>query len=150
MSIRFSKGAVAVLVAALAVGAGWFLAGESLAADAPPLAVGTYDPQQIAQDTGLPQKMMQEMQGLQQRMTQARENGDQQAMAQVQAEAQQVQRDMVTEFEGDIEDVMASVAEEAGVQLIAVQITYTGPGVETRDVTQQIVEKMKAEDETGQ
>lgn len=89
--------------------------------------------------------MMQQMQGLQQRMAQAQQTGDQQAMQQIQAEAQQIQQDLQGQFVSAIEDTMATVAEETGVQVIAVQVDYTAPGVTTQDVTQSIIDHMDIE-----
>lgn len=106
------------------------------------IVVGTYEPQQIAQQTGLQQKIQGEMQGLQQRMQSAQQQGDRQAMQQIQQEAQQIQQRMITEFEDDMDAAMPDVAKETGADIIAAQVSYTADGIETKDVTNEIVAKM--------
>jgi len=106
------------------------------------IVAGSYNPQSIAQQIGLEQQLMAEMGGLQQRMMEAQQNGDQDAMQQIQIEAQQIQEDIVGKFETDMEAAMPEVAAEAGVQMIAIEISWTAPGVETKDITQDIVDAL--------
>lgn len=109
------------------------------------LVVGTYDTNQVAQASGLQEQMMQQMQGLRERAQQAQQSQDQAAMQQIQAEAQQMQQDMAEKFRQRIEAVMPQVAEASGAQVIAAAVTYTAPGIETKDVTQAVIDAMKAE-----
>ncbi|MDX1632147.1 MAG: hypothetical protein R3234_09810 [Thermoanaerobaculia bacterium] len=109
------------------------------------LVVGTYEPAQVAQSVGFQQKMMQKMQGLQARMQKAQEEGDQEAMQQIQTEAQQAQQDATNELLADIEAVMPEVAETTGVQVVAVNVTYTATAVTTKDITQDIVNAMSGQ-----
>lgn len=108
------------------------------------IAVGVYQPQQIAQATGLQQQMMQQMQGLQQRAQVAQQEGDQAAMQQIQMEAQQIQEAATSDFIERLQAVLPGVAEAAGVQIIASDIGYAAPGVVTRDVTQAVIDAMSA------
>lgn len=147
MSVRPMRSVFAAAVV-LVLATGAFLAGSALLAqtgDAAEIVVGTYQPQQVAQAVGLQQQMMQEMQGLQQRMQTAQEAGDQAAMQQIQAEAQQIQQNAADEFLADVEGVMAQVAEETGATIIATDVTYTAPGVATKDVTGDVIAALGAE-----
>lgn len=148
MSVRHMKPLLATGAAVLVLAAGPFLSGTALHAqedEGAGIVVGTYDPQQVAQAVGLQQQMMQDMQGLQSRMQQAQQEGDQAAMQQIQAEAQQIQQDAADRFLADVEAVMADVAQEAGATVIATEVSYTAPGVATQDVTQEVIEALGAE-----
>lgn len=140
MSLRSTP---SVLIAALLVlTAGLSLTAADLHAqdaESAEVVVGTYQVQQVAQAVGLQQKMMQQMQGLQQRMETAQQAGDQAAMQQIQTEAQQIQQDVAAEFQTDVEAVMPQIAEETGATIIATDVTYTAPGVSTEDVTQAVI-----------
>lgn len=113
------------------------------AAPAEGMAVGTYQPQQIAEQIGLQDEMQRTIQGLQERLNAAQQQGDQAAMQQIQVEAQQVQQDIVSKFERDLNAAMPAVAEETGVQIIAVDVAYTAPDIRTQDVTGPLVEKLR-------
>lgn len=106
------------------------------------IIVGTYEPQRVAEQYGINEKLMEGMTGLQQRMQAAQQTGDQQEMQQIQAEAQQVQNDVIGEFEKEVEAVLPSVAEETGADIIAVQVAYVAEGIETKDVTNEVIAEM--------
>lgn len=146
MSVRSMKTAFTVAVVALVVAAGSSVTGFDLSAQSgAEIVVGTYDPQAVAQAVGLQQQMMQDMQGLQQRMQQAQQEGDQQAMQEIQAEAQQIQQDAADQFLADVEGVMEEVAQQAGAVIIATDVTYTAEGVSTEDVTQDVIAALGGE-----
>lgn len=146
MSVRSTKTLFTTAVVALVVAAGASVAGFDLSAqEEGQIAIGTYQPQAVAQAVGLQQQIMQDMEGLQQRMQQAQQEGDQQAMQEIQAEAQQIQQDAADDFLADIEAVMAQVAEETGVSVIATDVTYTAPGVTTQDVTEDVIAALGVE-----
>lgn len=145
---RLATIVIALSVLALATAA--LPAGLQAQEEAAGLVIGTYQPSQVAQSVGFQQRMMQKMQGLQARMQQAQEEGDQEAMQQIQSEAQQAQQDATNELLADIEAVMPQVAGETGVQVVAVNVTYTADGVTTKDITQDIVNAMSAEEESAQ
>lgn len=147
MSVRSMKTVFTVAIVAVVVAAGASVAGFDLSAqgESAELVVGTYDPQAVAQAAGLQQQMMQDMQGLQQRMQQAQQEGDQQAMQEIQAEAQQIQQDAADQFLADVEGVMSQVAEETGAVVIATDVTYTADGVSTQDVTQDVIAALGVE-----
>lgn len=103
------------------------------------VVVGTYEPQQVADQSGLNEKLMQDMSGLQERMLTAQQEGNQQEMQQVQAEAQQIQQAAVADFEAQVEAALPKVAEDTGSDIIAVQVAYVAEGIETKDVTNEII-----------
>jgi Skp family chaperone for outer membrane proteins len=109
------------------------------------VVIGTYDTNQVAQATGLQEEMMQKMQGLRERAQEAQQAQDQAAMQQVQADAQRMQQEMTDAFRKRVEAVMPQVAETTGTQVIAAAVAYTAPGIETKDVTQAVIDAMKAE-----
>jgi len=110
---------------------------------APAMVLGTFEPAQVAQESGMQAKMQAMMQekmgGLRERAQAAQQSGDQAAMQQIQAEAQQIQMDAVKEFQDALDATLPKVAEEAGVQIIAVEYAFTAPGIETKDLTAEIV-----------
>lgn len=110
------------------------------------IVVGVYQPQQVAEATGLQQRMMEQMQGLQQRAQQAQQEGDQAAMQQIQMEAQQMQEDASNEFVERLGGVMQQVAESIGADLITTDVSWSAPGVTTQDVTQAVIDAMSAGD----
>lgn len=151
MTRRFSETTIVASAIALALAA--LLLAPSLSAqeegDAQ-IVIGIYQPQQIAQATGLQQQMMEQMQGLQQRAQQAQQEGDQAAMQQIQMEAQQIQQDATNEFIERLRAVLPGVAEAAGAQIIASDIGYAAPGVVTEDVTQAVIDAMNAAESAGE
>lgn len=112
--------------------------------EAASIVVGIYNPQQVAQATGLQDEVMQQMQGLQQRAQQAQQAGDQEAMQQIQMEAQQLQQNAAAEFAANLETVMPGVAAQVGAQVIATEVAYAAPGVTTQDVTEAVVAALTA------
>jgi len=110
--------------------------------DAPSLTLGTYDPGQVAQQTGMQQKLEAQFQGLQQRMMEAQQEGDQEAMQRIQGEAQTIQQGVIAEFEASVDAALPTVAEGAGIQVVAVEIAYAAPGIETKDITNDLISEM--------
>jgi hypothetical protein len=137
-SFLFSGIFAAALVAFVAVHGGV----SAQEADGSGISVGTYNPQQIAQQSGIQQKMMQGMQGLQQRAQQAQQTGNQQEMQQIQMEAQKIQQQIIGEFQTGMNNAIATVAEKEGLDLVVIQVAYAAPGIQSRDITQAILEEM--------
>lgn len=110
------------------------------------IVVGTYAPGDVAQHTGLQQRMQEGIEDLQQRMQLAQQAGNQQEMREIQAEAQQLQQDIVADFESSVDAAMADVAKAADVDIIAIEVSYAAPGIETKDVTQEIIGQLNGGD----
>lgn len=115
------------------------------AEDAPAIKVGTFEPALIAQQAGLQAKMQEKMSGLQERAQAAQQSGDQAAMQQLQSEFQQIQKEIVDEFKSSIDKALPKVAEETGVVLIAIEVSYAAPGIESVDVTKEVAAAMGIE-----
>lgn len=109
------------------------------------MIVGTFEPGTVAQQTGLQEKMREQMAGLQQRMQAAQQEGDQAAMQKIQGEAQQIQKTAVESFQSSIDEALPTVAKAAGVQIIAVEVSYMAPGVESKDLTNAVIAEMGGE-----
>lgn len=108
------------------------------------ILVATYVPQQVAEAVGLQQKVMQGMAGLQQRAQQAQQEGDQQTLQQIQAEAQKIERDVTIEFLAEVDAVLPKVAEAAGASIVAIGVSYAVSGVATQDVTPAVIQALQS------
>ena len=106
------------------------------------LVIGTFDPQQVAEQTGIQQRMMKAMEGLQQRAETAQQTGDQQAMMAIQQEAMQIQEQIAGDFEKEMTDAMPKVAAKAGVHAIVMEVSYSSDEVEVKDVTAQLLAEL--------
>ncbi|MEX2670705.1 MAG: OmpH family outer membrane protein [Phycisphaeraceae bacterium] len=132
---RISFAAVALMaLAALAIG----FDRASAQAEGEELRVGTYQPQQAFQMYHRTAAFQQEMQELQ---AQAQETEPEQ-LAQLQQQAEQMQQEVIQQFERDVKNAVPEIAEQANVDLVAVEVVYTAPGVEQEDVTESVVEKI--------
>ncbi|MEX2673073.1 MAG: OmpH family outer membrane protein [Phycisphaeraceae bacterium] len=131
---RISFVAIAmVALAALAIG--FDRAG---AADAEQVRVGTYQPQQAFQLYHRTAEFQQAMQELQ---MQAQELEPEQ-LGQLQQEAEQMQQELIQKFQQDVEAAVPEIAENANVDIVAVEVVYSAPGVEVEDLTDQVVEQI--------
>jgi hypothetical protein len=91
------------------------------------VSVGTYNPQQIF-------SMYEGTQELQAAIIHAQEQGDMDKQ-QLQQLYQQKQQELVQQFQKDLSIAIPQAAEDANVQLIAVQVSYSAPEVEIKDLT---------------
>lgn len=142
MPTRLVKTVVAATALAIALLAPGLSAQEE--AMGAQIVVGIYQPQKVAEALGLQQQMMQQMQGLQQRAQKAQQEGDQAAMQQIQMEAQQIQQDASQKFVEGLRAVMPGVAETTGAHVIATDVSWAAPEVSTQDITQAVIDAMKA------
>ena len=143
MKMRKSRTWVPMLLTAALVGGGVMLSGASAQEKAAPLRVGTYQPQEVFSNSGPGKALMEQMEQMQSQMQQAQESGDQQKLMQIQMQAQQQQQDAVQAFQQAVQQAVPSVAEDQGVQVVAVEVTYTAPGVETQDLTPKLIEQVQ-------
>ena len=145
MHTQISMRAIVFGGVAIAAGIGVLAAQPLVSAQAEEdggVVVGTYSPDLLTREAGLEERMNAEMSPLQERMMQAQQQGDQQAMQQIQAEAQRIQEDIIGEFERQVDSVLPEVADDTGVQLIAAEVAWTAPEVQTTDVTHDIAQLM--------
>ncbi|MEX0655625.1 MAG: OmpH family outer membrane protein [Phycisphaeraceae bacterium] len=106
------------------------------------LRVGTYDPEQVFGAYHGREAFMQQFQELQTEAQAAQQEGNQEQLMQIQQQLQQAQQEVIETFQGDVEEVMPDVAEDAGVQIVAVEVVYTAEGINSEDVTNQVIEKL--------
>lgn len=132
----------AAFVAAIAL-CGALVAQDTIQAEeGAAITVGTYEPQEAAQKTGLNNQITQAMSGLQERMMAAQQQGNQQEMQKIQAEAQQIQQDVVEDFQSRMKAAMPAVAKATGTDIIAIRVSYAAEGIETKDVTDELIKEM--------
>ncbi|MGC9455400.1 MAG: hypothetical protein ACP5HU_11130 [Phycisphaerae bacterium] len=116
--------------------------------DADKLVVGTYDPAQAFQASPGQKELEEKARDAQAEANQAQQEGDQQKLTQISQQFRMDQQRIIQQFQSDVEEVMPDVAESEGVKVVAVEVTYTAEDVETRDVTEALVEALgeKAEE----
>lgn len=138
--------AVAVVALAVASSQGWAQAGAGEAE----IKVGTYNPEQVFNAYPERERMMQQMQELQGQMQQAQQEQDQQRMMELQQQAQQQQTQAIEQFQADVEAALPNVADEAELDLVAVEVTWVRDGVESQDITTEVIEELGGEAEAAQ
>jgi septum formation topological specificity factor MinE len=103
-----------------------------------PLQIGTYQPQQVFRTYHGREAFMNQLQRWQEQMQSAQEAGDRQQIVDVRRQMEQRQQEVVQQFREDISQVMPEVAEQAGVDLVVVQVDFKQPAMRTQDVTDQV------------
>src|SRR5690606_38017940 len=101
------------------------------------LQVGTYDPQEAFMVYHRTAAFQQEVQQLQ-----AAATAEPQRAAEIQQQAQAMQNDLIQRFQQDVTETLPDIASEKGVSLVAVQVVYSDPSVEVRDLTSELVGKL--------
>ena len=118
---------------------------ESAASGNASITVGTYKPRQAFQAYPGRSESMKKLQDMQSQAQQAQQNGDQQKLQQLSQSMQQEQQRIVQKFREDVDKVMPKVAKESGVDLVAMEVVYQGDGVQTKDLTKQVVSQLGGE-----
>lgn len=129
------------LIGALALGVGFFNSStHAVQNDAgDQMVIGTYDPQSAFEQYPARDDMMQQIQQGQQKMQEAQQQGDQQALIQLQQELEKLQQDTIASFYDDVKEALPQIAENQGIKVIAMEVVYTSDDVKSSDVTEQIV-----------
>lgn len=104
--------------------------------------VGTYEPEQVFGAYHGREAFMQQFQELQIEAQTAQQEGDQEQMMAIQQRLQEAQQEVIETFQNEVEQAMPDVAEKAGVQIVAVEVVYRAPNVETQNVTAEVIEKI--------
>jgi hypothetical protein len=143
------KHAILALLAVAVAGGLLVSAGVNAQTDAPStqpadkLVVGTYDPMQAFQAYPGRTELEQKARTAQSDARQAQQEGDQQKMMQISRQFQADRQRIIEQFQSDVDGAMPAVAKQQGVQVVVVQVVYTAPNVETRDVTQAVVKQIE-------
>lgn len=109
------------------------------------LKVGTFDQQAVFQNFPASQELMTLYQDVQQQMDEARRAGDQQKIMQLQQAMETKRQEVVGDFQTAVDDALPAVADNAGVQVIALQVVYTSDDVEQTDLTQNLATAISEE-----
>ena len=104
------------------------------------IVVGTYAPQTAFEHHPAQARLMEVTQTLQTELHQAQQEGDAARVQQIQQQYEQEHTRAVEHFQRDVNQAVPAAAETAGVNVVALDIVYATPDVQTRDITQQLVE----------
>lgn len=155
MKSRFPRlpGAAVVVTALLALAV--IDAGPRSWAQAEPGAdatfrVGTYDPQQVFNAYPGRERMMNQITELQGEMQQAQQEEDEQRLIELQQQMQQQRDEAIEQFQVDVERTLPTVADEAELHLVAIDVVYTRDGVEREDITHAVIEELGGDPEPTQ
>lgn len=107
--------------------------------------VGVYDLEEAFQAHPAQAELTKALGMTQTRMQAAEQAGDQQKVQQIQQQYEQTRGQIIGKFEEDVADAMPAAAEAAGVKVAVSQVTYTAAGVETRDITSQLIKSFNKE-----
>lgn len=133
--------AIAVAIAALGLTAissqGWAQQGGEAEAQ---VRVGTYNPEQVFNAYPERERLMSQLTELQGQMQRAQQEQDQQQMMQLQQQMQQRQQEAIEQFENDVAATLPDVADEAQLDLVAIEVVWNREGVQSQDVTDEIIE----------
>jgi hypothetical protein len=139
-------------------------ASPAIAGDPEPTArgairVGTFDTRAVALAYGRSDGFMEWVRTLKERAEQARTEGDDQLLAQLEAEGQAKQEELHRQVFGGapIDEILASIeasrpeiAREAQVDLIVRGVLYSGPDVEVVDVSREMTMPFEPDEKTLQ
>ncbi|MFW6170019.1 MAG: hypothetical protein ACODAD_05975, partial [Planctomycetota bacterium] len=106
------------------------------------LQVGTYEAEAAFQAHPAQKGMQTALQQAQTQMQQAQQQGNQEMMQQIQQQFEQAREQAIQQFEQDVSRVLPNVAEDAGVQVVAVEVAYADDDVKTVDITRGLTEAL--------
>lgn len=106
------------------------------------LQVGTYDPQSVLEQHPAHEELWQAAQSTQSEMQKAQEQDDYEQVQQLQKQYQEKRNQILDDFEADIDEAIPEVAEDAGVQVVALEVVYTDDNIQTKDITSELVDEL--------
>lgn len=106
------------------------------------IAVGVYEPERVFEAYPQREAGIAELQQLAERAVEAQEAGDQEGFFEVQQQMEQTRHQIVAGFEQAVQAAATAVAEQDELDLVAMELVYQGPMVRTRDITDQLVERI--------
>lgn len=109
------------------------------------IAVGTYQQEAAFQNYHRTEELMAFAQELEAEAMEAQQAGDQQKLMDLQAQMQQRQNATIESFFNDIERILPDLARQQNVQVVAVEIQYLAPDIESKDITDLLVEQLNAD-----
>jgi len=146
----FTTAKIVLLLGAIALTLGIFLpAGQLDASEARgTIAVGAFDQEKAFESYPGREELVKVYTAAQQSMQEAQQKGNQETLEQIQLELQRKQQQIVGQFHDDIGKALPGVAEQLGLKVIALNIVYAAEGIETRDVTLDVIEAIGGEPQT--
>ncbi len=109
------------------------------------MQVGVYDQQALFQEYPGSQELMQFYQGIQDQMQQAQQDGDQQKLRELQQVTEEKRQEVIQNFEKAVDNALPTVADEAGIKVVALQVVYTADDVKTTNLTRPLAAAIGAE-----
>ncbi|MDT8322850.1 MAG: hypothetical protein RRA94_01975 [Bacteroidota bacterium] len=106
--------------------------------------VGTYDVEAVFQQHPANEELNKASQSAQAQMQAAQQEGNQQKMQQLQQEFEQSRGKVVESFYQDVNAAMPVAAKAADVKLVVAEVSYAADGVETKDITSQLIAALDA------
>lgn len=149
---RFGKATMFLCsaLAALAMVGGGFAVAQESGSGGDKVTVGTFDMRAVFQAYEGSQAFMQQAQQIQQQAQAAQQAGDQQKLRQLQQQFQQAQQQAGAQLQKAVDDVLPKVAESNGCDLVVADVRYTAANVETKSLTDAIIEKINSSEGGGE
>ncbi len=101
------------------------------------ITVGTYDQEAIFMQHPANQELQDFYQQVQQQMQEAGQQDPQQAQ-QIRQQIETKRQEVIRDFQSSINEALPGVAEDAGVQVVALQVVYSADNIETTDLTEEL------------
>ncbi|MFP4143994.1 MAG: hypothetical protein ACLFV3_02520 [Phycisphaeraceae bacterium] len=127
-------------------------AGQQETASGPPadearVVVGTYQPQAVFQAHPAQEELLESLRSTQEEMQKAQDQGDMETVRQIQQEYDNERQKIVEEFQTDVEQTLPELAEDADIDIVALEVTYRADDVRTEDITSDLVSALSDEEE---
>lgn len=106
------------------------------------VVVGTYQPRDAFSAYHLRDAFIDKVRQLQQEMQKAQQNNDSKKMLAIQNQVQDAQSELIRQFTADLDRVMPTVAKQAKVDLVVVDVAFKSPKIKTKDVTALVIEQL--------
>lgn len=103
------------------------------------ITVGTYDQEAVFQQHPANEELQAFYQEVQQQMQQAGQENPQQ-MQQIRQQVETKRQEAIQDFQTSVSEALPKVADEAGVQIVALQVMYSADGIQTADLTEELTE----------
>lgn len=105
-----------------------------------PIHVGVYDAQQVFEAYPGRDEGIERLGALAEQAAEAQQAEDEEAFLEMQQRLRAERERIIEDFEVALRDAAAAVAEEAGLDLVAIEVGYHGEAVRTRDITAALIE----------
>lgn len=106
------------------------------------MVVGTYEPRRVFNAYHLRDAFIDKVRKLQGEMRKAQQANDRNKMLAIQKQVQDAQSRLIKQFTADLDRVMPTVAKQANVTLVAVDVAYKAPNIRTKDVTGLVIQQV--------